>query len=466
MGLWRRTNGNMAMIFALALVPIVMVIGFSIDSSRQYSAATALQKAVDAAVLSAAQSFTDTSLTEEQRIQLAKDLVNSNFSGHEDVTLNVPVVTFPETNAIRIAVSGSIPTTATSLMGVSDLDINGSAAARWTSPSTLETVLVLDTTGSMEGTPLADLKTAAQTFVQDLIDPERPDIRVGIVPFAQYVNVGTGYRSADWINVPADYSKPYSHCSVDEDDYEDAGCSCVSQATHSWTDPETGETSTWTSCASWSCPSGEPEEECASGAKDFTWYGCVRSRAMPYDIQDTRWDIDAEGFLGTNSNDCPSAITPLTNVQGTLTSEINALVARGWTYIPAGLAWGRRVLSPEAPFDEAMDAATFASKKGKRLMILMSDGANTKSLDTDDGFHTDEDVDAANARTLAACTEVKNAGIDLFVIAFNLTDPDTITMLQTCASTFEHYSAATDLASLTDAFEAASASVSSIALYD
>jgi len=465
MELWRRTNGNMVMIFALTLVPIVMMIGFGIDTSRQHSAAAALQKAVDGAVLSVGRSFSDPDLTDDQRIQVAKDLVAANYTNRGDAVIDPPVVTFPEDDAIRITVTGSIPATTTGIMGMSTLKISASSAGRFTEPSTLDTVLVLDTTGSMDGTPLADLKTAAKAFAQDLLDSTKPDIKMGIVPFAQYVNVGTGYRSADWINVPADYSTPWSSCSISDSDYTDAGCTCDGYDTVTHTNAETGATTSWTECTSWTCPGTPPTSSCTSGSDDYTWYGCVRSRATPYDIEDTRWDIDAEGFLGKSEFDCPTAITALTNNKGTILSEIDGLSARGWTYIPAGLAWGKRVLSPVAPFDEAMDDTSFAALRGRKLLVLMSDGANTRSL-ASSGFHTETDVSAANTRTLAACNDIKDDGIDIFVIAFNVTDTDTISMLQSCASTFEHYSAATDLASLTAAFKAAGESVSDIVLFE
>ncbi|MEM7767151.1 MAG: pilus assembly protein [Pseudomonadota bacterium] len=457
MSFWGKKNGNVAMIFALVLVPVVAIIGFGIDTSRQHSAAQQLQQAVDGAVLSSARMMIDTTLTQTEREALATTLVLANFADKDDVTLEAPVVTFPEPNAIRISVAGTMPSTATSVIGVSTLDIAASAGARFTSPSVIEAALVLDVTGSMDGGPIADLTTAAKAFVGDLLDTSRPDIKIGLVPFAEHVNVGIGNRNADWIDVPADYSTTENVCT-------DTGCVCTSETTTSWTHHETGAPMTGTSCTNWDCSSST--EVCEDDTDTFEWYGCVKSRAKPYNVQDTRWDIDADGFLEQNPGDCPSdAIVPLTNVENTLDTAIDGLTANGSTYIPAGLAWGQRVLSPDAPFIGAMDAATFASNNGKKLLVLMSDGANTRSLNTD-GKHTLSNVADANTETLAACTEIKTSGIDIFVIAFNVSDADTITMLQSCATTFTHYSAVTDLASLTAAFKSAAASVGDVVLFD
>ena len=63
-----------------------------------------------------------------------------------------------------------------------------------------EVALVLDTTKSMEGARLAELKRAARKFL-DTIDASLPDndanaFKVAIVPFSEYVNVGLGRRAA------------------------------------------------------------------------------------------------------------------------------------------------------------------------------------------------------------------------------------------------------------------------------
>ncbi|MEL6285927.1 MAG: TadE/TadG family type IV pilus assembly protein [Pseudomonadota bacterium] len=460
MGFGRRIDGNMAMLFALALVPIVGMVGFGIDSSRQLSAANHLQKAVDTAVLSTARTMVDTSLTEVQRKAAAIDMLTANYASKGDVTLGVPVVTFPETNAIHVEVAGTLPTTFSSVFGVSALNIEASAGARYTSASTVEAVLVLDTSASMQGTPLDDLKVAASAFAADLLDPTKPEIKVGIVPFSEYVNVGMGNRSATWIDVDADYTDSGTSCHT-------PGCTCQASSPTSWTNPETGETGTGSSCSSWSCPVGATPV-CSTWTRDYAWYGCVGSRTPPWDVQDVRWDVDVEGLLDTNGNKCGAPLLPLTNVETNVSGAIAGLYAQHeWTmtYMPAGLSWGLRALSPAAPFTEAMSDTDFAANGGKKLMVLMSDGSNTASRSSN-GEHDDSDISAANATTLAACTEVKNAGIELFVIAFNVTDADTITMLRECATTFTHYSAATNVAQLTNSFKAASASIADITLFD
>jgi len=65
----------------------------------------------------------------------------------------------------------------------------------------LEVAMVLDNTGSMAGTKLSTLKTAASNFVDTLssaaarsADPDA--VKIGLVPFSMTVKVGSGYQGA------------------------------------------------------------------------------------------------------------------------------------------------------------------------------------------------------------------------------------------------------------------------------
>ena len=60
---------------------------------------------------------------------------------------------------------------------------------------TIEIAIALDTTGSMDpGNKLTDAKKAASDLVDTLFGPSgvNPRVKVGIVPFHHYVNIGTG----------------------------------------------------------------------------------------------------------------------------------------------------------------------------------------------------------------------------------------------------------------------------------
>ena len=65
----------------------------------------------------------------------------------------------------------------------------------------LEVALVLDNTGSMKKD---DKETALRQAVQELVDSVmagQADVKVAVVPFSQYVNVGVENRNAPWLEV-------------------------------------------------------------------------------------------------------------------------------------------------------------------------------------------------------------------------------------------------------------------------
>jgi hypothetical protein len=98
------------------------------------------------------------------------------------------------------------------IVGIKTLDYKIKASIQASSTG-IEAMLVLDNTGSMKnGGKINSLKKASSAFVEDMLalNEMRPDlVRIGIVPFADYVNVGTGYQNASWISVP---SGPWKGC--------------------------------------------------------------------------------------------------------------------------------------------------------------------------------------------------------------------------------------------------------------
>ena len=149
---------------------------------------------------------------------------------------------------------------------------------------------------------------------------------------------------------------------------------------------------------------------------------------------------------------CTAPITPLTNDSSKMRNVVDAMVATGNTYIPEGLMWGWRILSPGAPFDEAGSyTAKGSPKRLRKILVLMTDGANT--LSPTYPAHDGTDTALANSLTLEACTQIKAAGIEIFAIAFDVTDTTIRNTLTTCASSPVNYFEAVTETQLRAAFE-------------
>jgi Mg-chelatase subunit ChlD len=151
---------------------------------------------------------------------------------------------------------------------------------------------------------------------------------------------------------------------------------------------------------------------------------------------------------------------PLTNKYSSVTSKIDSLAAKDETYIPSGLAWGWRTLSPEMPFTEAKTS----SKDTVNVMVLMTDGANTKSLDLAPSFdgtvsavmHNNTDGDDANTVSETLCKKIKAENIQIYTVAYKFDgakSKKTKDMLEDCATSADHFFDAKNSDDLNQAFD-------------
>lgn len=174
---------------------------------------------------------------------------------------------------------------------------------------------------------------------------------------------------------------------------------------------------------------------------------------------------------GPNANCVTQPISPLsTDYQG-MKAKVDALLAAGNTNIMEGVAWGWRVLSPGEPFTEGAPKKT----KSRKIMIVLTDGSNVFGVVADPknelrssyssfGFAADERLlpaaaatagstsTAMNDKTLAACTNAKADGIEIFTIRLEEPNKATGTMLQQCASGSDHFFDAPSRTQLDDVF--------------
>jgi Flp pilus assembly protein TadG len=73
---------------------------------------------------------------------------------------------------------------------------------------------------------------------------------------------------------------------------------------------------------------------------------------------------------------CGPGLLPLTDQKKTIMDLIESLKPAGGTNSAEGIAWGWRMLSHEAPYDDAVKPGTIAAKNWRKIAILMTDGQN------------------------------------------------------------------------------------------
>src|SRR5258708_5871849 len=196
----RDRRAGVAPMFALAIIPVIGLVGAAVDYSRANSVKVAVQAALDATALAMAKSAPG--LTQTQLQQQASDYFFSTFNRPEakNVTLAAAYSTTSGTQ-LTLTASGTVDTTFTRIMGYTTLNVGSSTTIKWGNQR-LRVALVLDTTGSMAQSGKI---TAMQTATKNLLDQLRAaattngDVYVSIVPFSRDMNVGASHYNATWL---------------------------------------------------------------------------------------------------------------------------------------------------------------------------------------------------------------------------------------------------------------------------
>ena len=201
--LFRSERGNVMLTFALALIPMIGLVGAAVDYSRGNSAKAAMQSAVDATALILSKEALN--LTTAQLNTKAEAIFKAQFHRSDVTNLTVtPVFTNPGTGSFKLtlAATGRVPTSFTKVIGQEKIDLNVSNEIVW-GVKKLELALALDVTGSMaSNNKMTELKKAAKSLLTTLKSAAKKDgdIKVSIVPFAVDVNVNPTNVNATWLN--------------------------------------------------------------------------------------------------------------------------------------------------------------------------------------------------------------------------------------------------------------------------
>jgi hypothetical protein len=126
------------------------------------------------------------------------------------------------------------------------------------------------------------------------------------------------------------------------------------------------------------------------------------------------------------------------------------------TYVPVGLLWGWHMLSPEEPL-VARSRAELEDQGGRRVLVLISDGASTVFPNSANGLTRWPENTAPTGQdpvtiTRALCTNIKAAGISIYTVLIDVNDPDTEALMRECANAPEMSFRAQDSAGLLEAF--------------
>jgi hypothetical protein len=207
----RNEAGNVIIIAAAALFPLLALIGSGIDMGRGYLAETRLQQACDAGTL-AARKRLGTSVGVNGAIpdtvaDTGQRFFNINFrdGSHGSVTRNF-VMTMEEDLSISGVATAQVPTMIMGVFGFDMLQVSASCSAQINMANT-DIMMVLDTTGSMLSVNSGDtvsrmdaMRSTVESFHAQMEANKTPGtrIRYGFLPYSTNVNVGHLLHD-DWL---------------------------------------------------------------------------------------------------------------------------------------------------------------------------------------------------------------------------------------------------------------------------
>jgi Flp pilus assembly protein TadG len=432
-------RGNVAMMFSLAAVPLVLAIGAATDILRMNNTQTLLQGATDAAALAGASAH---GLGASVMNQTAADSLKANGAIDAVQTITIQDSGIEKgTGRFHVNFRGTVDTTFMALAGISTLDV-GAYSEVEIGGQALEVALVLDNTASMNSEGRLDsLKAAAKSLVSQMVKDKPADgyLKIGIVPFADYVNVGMANRSAAWMDVPNDWNetiKNYPSVTV-------TGASGCHEEKAVYNNDGVPTPYTYQVCDN----PGTSVTTYSDVVFPHRWYGCVGSRPDPLDRGIASLETRYPGIMDTG---CPEPITNLTEDESTLIKQISSMNAVGETYIPSGLLWGWNMLDSSVPITGAKTKAEMEALKGVKSLVLMTDGDNTKSPEYP--YHYGSDAALADKITAQLCENIKAENINVYTVAFKVTKASSKDLLTACASSASQAYNAEDAAGLAEAF--------------
>lgn len=417
---FRNSEGSVAPMLAIAMVPILGAISAAVDYSRANLERSAMQAALDSTALMLAKEAQTLSGTEIQ--SKATAYFKAIFSGNTATNLTVTSTLqnpAPGSFVLNVKGSATVPTNFTKMLGQTEIDISASAEAVW-GIKKLNLALALDNTGSMSSSgKMTELKAAAHNLLTTLQNAAQSpgDIKVSIVPFATDVNVGTGNVNADWIDW-SDWEEKNGSCSKS---WYSTKSSCVSNG------------KTWTPDA------------------HSTWNGCVYDRDQNNDVLNTATVAGTPStmFRAHQASSCPTAMMTLSEDWTALHNKIDAMTPTGNTNVTIGMAMAWQTLTPAAPYNAPATATDL-----EKVIVLLTDGDNTQNRWT-------SSTSSIDSRTEKVCVNAKAANVKVYTVRVINGDAS---LLQGCATKTSMYYDVQDADQLNAAFSAIAQNLANLRL--
>jgi Flp pilus assembly protein TadG len=422
-------EGNVAVTFCMALVPLLGFVGAAVDYARANAARSSMQAALDSTALMLSKDLTQGIISTSDIPTKAQAYFTALYTNADANSVSVSATYTAATSSagsnIQVNGSGAVTTDFLKVAGFPTLNFNTSSTTTWGSVR-MRVAMALDNTGSMaDDGKMPAMQTAAKNLIDQLsgLAKTAGDIYISIIPFAKDVNVGAGNYNQNWVDF-TDW----------DNDPANPGTCSKNKSTKSTCEQANG---TWT-----------PDHS--------QWNGCVWDRDQDYDTKNTApFAGNAPTlFPAEQWSACPVQLKPLSYDWSALKSLINSMTPNGNTNQAIGMAWAWQSLSQTAPLNAPAKDPSYTYKDA---IILLSDGLNTQ----DRWYYTASQIDA---RQKILCDNAKNAGITVYTIQVNTSMPadPTSDVLQYCASGPQNFFVVTSASQTAAVFSSIGTSLSKL----
>ncbi len=513
-------KGNIMILFAMLIIPILALMGGAIDFKRAFNAKEDLRVCMESAALAIpgmglGANVDDSVINDAVQSVLSAQprcskYLDSNTHGiHATFTGKIIRDGGPRTGRINVTAQATIDTLFLGALYNSSL-LNGQRWARnlsrirldsannpleidVASNTKVEVALVLDTTGSMGGWLGGKQKMASlKESVTDLIDnlragdpecapfPNQPNsnadvackhVKVGMVPFSSRINIGTPEDSTGLFKDTDNYSTPTdtipTWLNTSQFPENNSNGTITVDAGDQWIQPYVDS---W--LLRYTIPQitnyldylgiGYSQNTGSSEVNISDWLGCVLPRSGSlYTDNSLAYDGDNDSKItAEKSSYCPTKpVTRLTHKIEDIKTLVNTLTPSGSTNTAIGLEWGWRLLSQGV--DQGIDFDETGS--GNEEVVAYDDKEWQKVIILmTDGTNSSW---TSNGLTETLCDNIKDADIKIFSIAFLPESAQGGTaheLMKNCASKGSYFYHATSSIGLATSFSTIAKEISAL----
>lgn len=392
----RRADGNVATLFAVAAMPMMLFAGAAMDYAGSTETKAKLQSAADAVALALVRE--PHTSTPEQLQAVAERQFSAMM--RRDMAFDTTISVTKEAKTIRVNASVKMPTSFLRLVQQNELTVGATSVAAFGQPK-IQIALVLDNTGSMGQMGKMDaLKQATNDLLDKLqgMNANPGDIKVSLVPFNTQVRVDAANRNAPWLRWGVKLENPNISSGV------------------------------------------------AAAPTQAAWTGCISDRNQDCDISGEPPSGGLSGYVAANCQYGSLAQTmPLTANPGAIRSVVNSMTPTGATNVTIGFVTGLATLRADSPLGDASSG----DPEVQKFVILLTDGNNTQNRFGGTGSEGNSYVWDIDNRLNLACAKARSSRVQVFtvrVIAGN--EP----LLQSCATDTGMYYSANSAAGIAPAF--------------